>query len=134
MDRDCPDGPVGGVDSPEPRRSNCCSNDRYRSRRRGGLGFFLSRRVSTSSGGVGAYAREGTGCLELESRSSTTAGLRRAHVNVNRALEYVRGRKRGVLVTVRRDGRPQLSNVAYGVAEDGVIRVSVTDDRAKTKN
>jgi PPOX class probable F420-dependent enzyme len=41
----------------------------------------------------------------------------------------------GVLVTLRSDGRPQLSNVnhAYYPAER-LIRVSVTDDRAKTRN
>ncbi|MEV6805005.1 PPOX class F420-dependent oxidoreductase [Streptomyces sp. NPDC017405] len=41
----------------------------------------------------------------------------------------------GVLVTLRRDGRPQLSNVshAYDPAER-IIRISVTDDRAKTRN
>lgn len=39
----------------------------------------------------------------------------------------------GVLVTLRRDGRPQTSNVAYDFA-DGVARISVTDDRAKTAN
>ncbi|MFE7749165.1 PPOX class F420-dependent oxidoreductase [Streptomyces sp. NPDC057428] len=41
----------------------------------------------------------------------------------------------GVLVTLKRDGRPQLSNVnhAYDPAE-GVIRVSVTEGRAKTRN
>jgi PPOX class probable F420-dependent enzyme len=41
--------------------------------------------------------------------------------------------QKGVLVTLKRDGRPQLSNVIYA-ARDGVVRVSVTDDRAKTKN
>ncbi|ONI77112.1 PPOX class F420-dependent enzyme [Actinosynnema sp. ALI-1.44] len=40
---------------------------------------------------------------------------------------------KGVLVTLKRDGRPQLSNVSYKFA-DGVIRVSVTDGRAKTRN
>jgi PPOX class probable F420-dependent enzyme len=41
--------------------------------------------------------------------------------------------RRGVLVTLKRDGRPQLSNIAYGF--DGeVVRISVTADRAKTKN
>ncbi|CAM4067201.1 PPOX class F420-dependent oxidoreductase [Kibdelosporangium persicum] len=40
---------------------------------------------------------------------------------------------KGVLVTLKRDGRPQLSNVSYRFA-DGVIRISVTDGRAKTKN
>jgi PPOX class probable F420-dependent enzyme len=52
-----------------------------------------------------------------------------------RLLEFVTGRHYGVLVTLKRDGRPQLSNVGY--AYDGaadVIRVSVTDDRAKTRN
>lgn len=39
----------------------------------------------------------------------------------------------GVLATIKRDGRPQLSNVGY--AWDGTtVRVSVTDDRAKTHN
>ena len=41
--------------------------------------------------------------------------------------------QKGVLVTLKRDGRPQLSNVIYA-ASDGVVRVSVTDGRAKTKN
>jgi PPOX class probable F420-dependent enzyme len=50
------------------------------------------------------------------------------------ALEFVRSRHQGVLVTLRRDGRPQLSNIAYHLGNDGVIRISVTADRAKTKN
>lgn len=49
-------------------------------------------------------------------------------------LEYVRGRRRGVLVTLKADGRPQLSNIAYSLGDDGVIRISVTADRAKTRN
>ncbi|ONI76682.1 PPOX class F420-dependent enzyme [Kribbella sp. ALI-6-A] len=41
----------------------------------------------------------------------------------------------GVLVTVKRDGRPQLSNVTYVYdAVSNRIRVSLTDGRAKTKN
>jgi PPOX class probable F420-dependent enzyme len=39
----------------------------------------------------------------------------------------------GVLVTIKRDGRPQLSNVTY-VYDGTRIGVSLTDDRAKTKN
>ncbi|MEU4602184.1 PPOX class F420-dependent oxidoreductase [Kribbella sp. NPDC023972] len=39
----------------------------------------------------------------------------------------------GVLVTLKRDGRPQLSNVTY-VYDGERIRVSLTDGRAKTKN
>ncbi|MCL7426059.1 TIGR03618 family F420-dependent PPOX class oxidoreductase [Streptomyces sp. NPDC057806] len=41
----------------------------------------------------------------------------------------------GVLVTLKRDGRPQLSNVVHAYDPDErVIRVSLTDDRAKTRN
>ena len=51
------------------------------------------------------------------------------------ALRFVRTRREGVLVTIRRDGRPQLSNVLYGIGEDrDTIRISVTDSRAKTRN
>jgi PPOX class probable F420-dependent enzyme len=38
-----------------------------------------------------------------------------------------------VLVTIKRDGRPQLSNVTY-VYDGERLRVSITDGRAKTKN
>lgn len=42
---------------------------------------------------------------------------------------------RGVLVTLKRDGRPQLSNVGYDLdTASGVALISVTDDRAKTRN
>ncbi|MGD0554306.1 MAG: PPOX class F420-dependent oxidoreductase [Streptosporangiaceae bacterium] len=41
----------------------------------------------------------------------------------------------GVLATLRKDGRPQLSNVSYAwFPGDQLIKVSVTDDRAKVKN
>lgn len=41
----------------------------------------------------------------------------------------------GVLVTLKRDGRPQLSNVMYGYdADQHRILVSVTADRAKSRN
>ncbi|MFF8860552.1 MULTISPECIES: PPOX class F420-dependent oxidoreductase [unclassified Streptomyces] len=41
----------------------------------------------------------------------------------------------GVLVTLKRDGRPQLSNVSHAYDPDErTIRISVTDDRAKTRN
>jgi PPOX class probable F420-dependent enzyme len=49
--------------------------------------------------------------------------------------KLIAGGNRGVLVTLRRDGRPQLSNVNYGwYPDEQVIRISVTDDRAKTRN
>jgi PPOX class probable F420-dependent enzyme len=52
-----------------------------------------------------------------------------------RLLEFVAGRKWGVLATVKRDGRPQLSNVGYAYDVDQqLFRVSVTADRAKTRN
>lgn len=50
------------------------------------------------------------------------------------ALEYARTHPRGVLVTLKSDGRPQSSNVLASTDADGVVRVSLTDDRAKTKN
>ena len=50
------------------------------------------------------------------------------------ALEFVADRHHGVLTTLKSDGRPQLSNILYQVGDDGVIRISVTDGRAKTAN
>ena len=50
------------------------------------------------------------------------------------ALDYVRERRQGVIVAIKSDGRPQLSNIVYGVDDDGTIRISATEDRAKTKN
>jgi PPOX class probable F420-dependent enzyme len=47
--------------------------------------------------------------------------------------DLVTSSRRGVLVTLKRDGRPQLSNIAYAV-RDGVARISITADRAKAKN
>jgi PPOX class probable F420-dependent enzyme len=50
------------------------------------------------------------------------------------AIAFARDHKRGVLVTQKRDSRPQLSNVAYVVGDDGLIRISITADRAKYAN
>lgn len=47
--------------------------------------------------------------------------------------DLIAGNHGGVLVTQKRDGRPQLSNIAYAL-DDGITRISVTDDRAKTAN
>jgi PPOX class probable F420-dependent enzyme len=49
------------------------------------------------------------------------------------AQSFLAERHQGVLVTLRADGRPQSSNIAFAFA-DGVARISVTDGRAKTKN
>lgn len=50
------------------------------------------------------------------------------------ALAYAQPIKRGVLVTLKADGRPQLSNIMFAVGADGLVRISVTDSRAKTAN
>jgi uncharacterized protein len=50
------------------------------------------------------------------------------------ARAYVARSHGGVLATIKRDGRPQLSNVSYYLDDDGAIKISVTKDRAKTKN
>jgi len=55
-------------------------------------------------------------------------------MNLADALAYARPIHRGALATIKADGRPQLSNVMFAVGDDGVIRVSVTDSRAKTAN
>ncbi len=55
-------------------------------------------------------------------------------MDLTEALDFIRDRKQGVLTTIRSNGRPQLSNILYLLGDDGVVRISVTDDRAKTKN
>ena len=50
------------------------------------------------------------------------------------ALEHAAQQRLGVLTTLKADGRPQLSNISYAVGPDGVIRISITDTRAKTRN
>jgi PPOX class probable F420-dependent enzyme len=50
------------------------------------------------------------------------------------ALDFIRERNHGTLITTKSDGRPQSSNIAYVLGDDGVIRISVTDGRAKTTN
>jgi PPOX class probable F420-dependent enzyme len=49
-------------------------------------------------------------------------------------LEFLRPRHRGLLVTTRRDGRPQLSPVTCGVDDEGRIVISTYPQRAKTAN
>jgi PPOX class probable F420-dependent enzyme len=49
--------------------------------------------------------------------------------------EFLAGQRQGVLATLRKDGRPQLSNVTYAwYGGEQTIKVSTTDDRAKTRN
>jgi PPOX class probable F420-dependent enzyme len=49
------------------------------------------------------------------------------------ALALVARQRLGVLVTLRRNGWPQTSNVVYAV-RDQRIQISLTEDRAKTRN
>ena len=50
------------------------------------------------------------------------------------AVDFARTTRQSVLTTIRRNGRPQLSNVLHVVGDDGLIRISVTAERAKYKN
>jgi PPOX class probable F420-dependent enzyme len=53
----------------------------------------------------------------------------------DRFAELIAGQRQGVLVTLRKDGWPQLSNVNYAWDAAGqTVRVSTTQDRAKTSN
>jgi PPOX class probable F420-dependent enzyme len=49
-------------------------------------------------------------------------------------LDFLRPRHRGILVTTRSDGRPQLSPVTFGVDAEGRIVVSTYPQRAKVRN
>lgn len=55
-------------------------------------------------------------------------------MELTRAVEFARGTKRSVLTAIRRDGRPQLSNVLHVVNDEGVVLISLTADRAKYHN
>ncbi|WP_422745473.1 PPOX class F420-dependent oxidoreductase [Mycobacterium sp. WMMD1722] len=53
----------------------------------------------------------------------------------DKLLALIGGNSLGVLATLKRDGRPQLSNVSYHFdARTATIQVSVTEPRAKTRN
>jgi PPOX class probable F420-dependent enzyme len=55
-------------------------------------------------------------------------------MELDAALDFIRSRQNGVLTTQKRDGRPQLSNITFCLGDDGIVRISVTDGRAKTAN
>lgn len=55
-------------------------------------------------------------------------------MDLDLALEAARATHQSVLTTLRRDGKPQLSNVLHTLDPDGVVRVSTTADRAKYHN
>ena len=53
----------------------------------------------------------------------------------DKLLAVIADNSLGVLATLKRDGRPQLSNVSYHFdARTATIQVSVTEPRAKTRN
>jgi len=53
----------------------------------------------------------------------------------DKLLALIGGNSLGVLATIKRDGRPQLSNVVYHFdAREVAIQVSITEPRAKTRN
>ena len=54
-------------------------------------------------------------------------------MDIDQALGWATGRRNAVLITLRRDGRPQSSDIAFAVV-DGRIKISVTHDRAKSRN
>jgi PPOX class probable F420-dependent enzyme len=57
------------------------------------------------------------------------------HVFDDKLLAVIAGNRLGVLATVKRDGRPQLSNVIYHFdPRELVVEVSITEPRAKTRN
>ena len=54
-------------------------------------------------------------------------------MDLTTALDWARGRRNAVLITLRSDGRAQSSDIAYALDGDTFV-ISVTDDRAKTRN
>jgi PPOX class probable F420-dependent enzyme len=76
--------------------------------------------------------------LAGDTQGDDTGGLptnvgQTAAMDVSAALAFAREGNKGVFVTIRRDGRPQVSNVLY-VVDGTSLTVSLTVDRAKTKN
>src|SRR5436309_15883886 len=55
-------------------------------------------------------------------------------IDPDRAHQFLKVRHDGILVTIKRDGRPQLSNILYFLDDDGRIKISATQTRAKTLN
>ena len=78
---------------------------------------------------------------EMTARDAAGSG-----VDADAALEFIKDHRwatrathgawptAAVMTTLRRNGRPQISNVGYVVLSDGLIQVSITADRAKYHN
>jgi PPOX class probable F420-dependent enzyme len=57
------------------------------------------------------------------------------NMNWERNLTLLSSKGRGVLVTLKADGRPQLSNIDFCYdPQTRLLRLSTTDDRAKVRN
>ena len=55
-------------------------------------------------------------------------------MEISDALDFVCDKRNGMLIALKSDGRPQSSNISFAIGDDDVIRISVTDGRAKTAN
>jgi PPOX class probable F420-dependent enzyme len=55
-------------------------------------------------------------------------------MNEYEARDFIARQHAAVLATIKRDGRPQLSNVSYTVDDDGRIKISTSRTRAKIHN
>jgi len=55
-------------------------------------------------------------------------------MELDEARAFIREHHHAVMVTQRRDGRPQMSPVACGVGEEGFVVVSTRETAMKTKN
>ena len=55
-------------------------------------------------------------------------------MDIQRALDFIRGNHRAVLATRRSDGRPQLSPVTVGIDDDGRVLVSTREPAVKVRN
>jgi PPOX class probable F420-dependent enzyme len=55
-------------------------------------------------------------------------------MELSTAVGFARNHRQSVLTTIKGDGRPQLSNVIHHVGDDGIVRISITADRAKYAN
>jgi PPOX class probable F420-dependent enzyme len=55
-------------------------------------------------------------------------------MELSAALRHLSDVRQAILITLKRDGRPQSSNIVAAVGSDGVVRISITADRAKYPN
>ncbi len=55
-------------------------------------------------------------------------------MDLEAAIDFARTRREAVLVTIKSDGRPQLSNIFYFMESSDAATISITNTRAKTVN